>query len=465
MSLSLLEELDLYEPEGTDLEHIKSLQIRYRRRVKKCLRRRCWVKIKKLKLNYGQNMLANNESMSPFTRMELSKSITKPNSNITIPGSYDNNNNKDSQCMAPTGIENMNQKKFTFNQTIDKLETHEYICKKSCETAIQDGTSTSTLAPKATPAITANEQHCDNPDVFCNSALEAFIQAEFSALQQKTFRVLNELERDDPKDFKYETPSQQSGYVKTLEAVLSRQKKSVAPVEAVEMRQKNLTSSPTRVVLSETISDDERISNKEDVVEICRSPVDANAYNEINSTVEENMCFLMQRQADHLFRMEVNARRNVTPRNADQFIMKISPNQAARAIEALHLPHFAVLPLLKTEQKETVRCATKRRSSSDIIADNNFKPNSKNNVILGGSIYDSIKFKRRSSTSNNACSSLEPAFVKSKAAVEDIPTNKVGLVKFVLFRIEIFTGGSLCAALNECFKYTSLGRQKCGENY
>lgn len=76
--------------------------------------------------------------------------------------------------------------------------------------------------------------------MFCNSALEAFIQAEFSAIKAKTCRVLNELERESC-SVVYNTPAQQSGYVKTLETVLSRSK--TLPADSMKQTDLSATSS------------------------------------------------------------------------------------------------------------------------------------------------------------------------------------------------------------------------------
>lgn len=40
----MLKQLEKLEREGTDVERIKSLQDRYNRRVKKCIKKPCWVK-------------------------------------------------------------------------------------------------------------------------------------------------------------------------------------------------------------------------------------------------------------------------------------------------------------------------------------------------------------------------------------------------------------------------------------
>ena len=112
-------------------------------------------------------------------------------------------------------------------QSVQKL-----FCRIDATIKIEAGVSLNTIismhdAGSSISKSMVAEEQVENQDVFCNSALEAFIQAEFTALKEKTDGILKELEKEEgrPKDIVYNTPSQQSGYVKTLETVLSRQSK------------------------------------------------------------------------------------------------------------------------------------------------------------------------------------------------------------------------------------------------
>ena len=59
MSHSLLDELLLAEKLGSDPKQIDALRLRYKRRVKKCRRRPCWVKLNKMEFSIGKTSIKN----------------------------------------------------------------------------------------------------------------------------------------------------------------------------------------------------------------------------------------------------------------------------------------------------------------------------------------------------------------------------------------------------------------------
>ena len=71
---SLLEELCLYESKGEDVEKIKSLQKRYRCRIRKCKRRKCYVKIERMNLKPTKPQSTAECSMQLFNEQLSSNS-------------------------------------------------------------------------------------------------------------------------------------------------------------------------------------------------------------------------------------------------------------------------------------------------------------------------------------------------------------------------------------------------------
>ena len=60
----MLKQLEKLEREGTNLEKIKVYQERYERRVRKCLRKQCWVKVENI------NYLVDGKSTLDFDEFE-----------------------------------------------------------------------------------------------------------------------------------------------------------------------------------------------------------------------------------------------------------------------------------------------------------------------------------------------------------------------------------------------------------